>query len=83
MAMFSSDNSHAIDWHLVHIGVCVVSSLAQSGRRTRTRDWVGGQGFAMRGAGGIVMEATAVMPDGCISPGDAGLWMDSQIPPLR
>jgi len=41
------------------------------------------QGFATRGAGGIVMEATAVVPEGRISPEDAGLWTDSQIAPLK
>jgi 2,4-dienoyl-CoA reductase-like NADH-dependent reductase (Old Yellow Enzyme family) len=56
----SSDNGHATDWHLVHIG-----------------------GFATRGAGGILMEATAVLPEGRISPEDAGLWTDSQIAPLQ
>ena len=29
------------------------------------------------------MEATAVVPEGRISPEDAGLWMDSQIAPLQ
>ena len=29
------------------------------------------------------MEATAVLPEGRISPEDAGLWMDSQIVPLK
>ena len=29
------------------------------------------------------MEATAVVPEGRISPEDAGLWMDSQIAPLK
>jgi 2,4-dienoyl-CoA reductase-like NADH-dependent reductase (Old Yellow Enzyme family) len=42
-----------------------------------------GQGFATRGAGGIFMEATAVVPEGRISPEDAGLWTDSQIAPLK
>jgi 2,4-dienoyl-CoA reductase-like NADH-dependent reductase (Old Yellow Enzyme family) len=42
-----------------------------------------GQGFATRGAGGILMEATAVVPEGRISPEDAGLWTDSQIAPLK
>ncbi|KAI9465023.1 FMN-linked oxidoreductase [Lactarius psammicola] len=60
MCQYSSDNGHATDWHLMHIG-----------------------GFASRGAGGIVMEATAVVPEGRISPEDAGLWTDSQIAPLR
>jgi 2,4-dienoyl-CoA reductase-like NADH-dependent reductase (Old Yellow Enzyme family) len=60
MCQYSSDNGHATDWHLVHIG-----------------------GFATRGAGCITMEATAVVPEGRISPEDAGLWTDSQIAPLK
>ncbi|KAL5494932.1 hypothetical protein ACEPAI_394 [Sanghuangporus weigelae] len=60
MCQYSSDNGHATDWHLVHIG-----------------------GFATRGVGAICMEAHAVVPEGRISPEDAGLWMDSQIAPLR
>ncbi|KAF9015614.1 NADH:flavin oxidoreductase/NADH oxidase [Cyathus striatus] len=60
MCQYSSDNGHATDWHLVHIG-----------------------GFATRGVGAVCMEATAVVPEGRISPNDAGLWTDSQIEPLR
>jgi 2,4-dienoyl-CoA reductase-like NADH-dependent reductase (Old Yellow Enzyme family) len=60
MCQYSSDNGHATDWHLVHIG-----------------------GFATRGAGGIIMEATTVLSEGRISPEDAGLWTDSQIAPLK
>jgi hypothetical protein len=41
------------------------------------------QGFATRGAGGIIMEATTVLSEGRISPEDAGLWTDSQIAPLK
>jgi len=40
-------------------------------------------GFATRGVGAICMEATAVVPEGRISPEDAGLWTDSQIEPLK
>ncbi|KAL1702722.1 hypothetical protein EV121DRAFT_261744 [Schizophyllum commune] len=40
-------------------------------------------GFATRGVGAIIMEATAVVPEGRISPEDAGLWTDSQIAPLK
>jgi 2,4-dienoyl-CoA reductase-like NADH-dependent reductase (Old Yellow Enzyme family) len=40
-------------------------------------------GFATRGAGAIIAEATAVTPEGRISPEDAGLWQNSQIAPLR
>ncbi|ESZ97138.1 hypothetical protein SBOR_2496 [Sclerotinia borealis F-4128] len=35
--------------------------------------------FAYRGASLTIIEATAVRPEGRISPGDAGLWKDSQI----
>ncbi|PIL31794.1 hypothetical protein GSI_06498 [Ganoderma sinense ZZ0214-1] len=60
MCQYSSDNGHATDWHLVHIG-----------------------GLATRGVGAICMEATSVVPEGRISPQDAGLWTDSQIAPLK
>lgn len=60
MCQYSSDNGHATDWHLVHIG-----------------------SFATRGAGAICMEATAVVPEGRISPEDAGIWTDTQIPQLK
>ncbi|KAJ8516136.1 hypothetical protein ONZ45_g6518 [Pleurotus djamor] len=41
------------------------------------------KGFATRGVGAIIMEATAVVPEGRISPEDAGLWTDTQIEPLK
>ena len=37
---------------------------------------------AVGGAGLMILEATAVMPEGRISPGDLGLWNDAQIEPL-
>lgn len=37
---------------------------------------------AVGGAGLVIVEATAVEPIGRISPQDAGIWTDSQIPPL-
>ncbi len=37
---------------------------------------------AVGGAGLVVMEATAVTPEGRISDGDHGLWKDAQIEPL-
>ena len=36
--------------------------------------------FALGGAGLVIAEATAVHPQGRISPFDAGLWSDAQIP---
>jgi hypothetical protein len=82
MCQYSSDNGHATDWHLVHIGVRI--ALHDKGR-CGFDGWGtdGEQGFASRGAGGIIVEATAVVPEGRISPEDAGLWTDSQIGPLK
>lgn len=39
--------------------------------------------FAFRGASLTIIEATAVTPEGRISPEDAGLWQDSQIAPIK
>ncbi|CAI2164345.1 9661_t:CDS:1 [Funneliformis geosporum] len=39
--------------------------------------------FALRGAGLIMVEATAVTPEGRLSPQDSGLWKDEQIAPLK
>lgn len=38
---------------------------------------------AAGGAGLVIAEATAVTPDGRISPEDLGLWSDDQVEPLR
>ncbi len=38
---------------------------------------------AAGGAGLIIQEATAVLPEGRISPGDLGLWSDDHIPALK
>jgi 2,4-dienoyl-CoA reductase-like NADH-dependent reductase (Old Yellow Enzyme family) len=37
---------------------------------------------AVGGAGLMIVEATAVLPEGRISPGDLGLWDDRQVEPL-
>ncbi|KAL2256290.1 hypothetical protein VTK26DRAFT_1889 [Humicola hyalothermophila] len=60
MCMFSADDGHLTDFHLVHLGQ-----------------------FALRGAALTIIEATAVTPNGRISPEDSGLWKDSQIAPLK
>lgn len=60
MCQYSSENGHASDWHLVHLG---------------TR--------AAGGAGLVMMEATAVNPEGRISPQDNGIYLDSHIPKLK
>lgn len=39
--------------------------------------------FAARGAGLSIVEASAVLPNGRISPEDAGLWAASHVAPLR
>ncbi len=38
---------------------------------------------AVGGAGLVIMEATAVVPEGRISPYDLGLWQDGQVEPLK
>ena len=40
-------------------------------------------GIVSRGPGLAFVEATAVTPEGRITPEDAGLWKDSQIEPFR
>jgi 2,4-dienoyl-CoA reductase-like NADH-dependent reductase (Old Yellow Enzyme family) len=40
------------------------------------------QGFALGGAALVVVEATAVSPQGLISPKDNGIWGDEHIAPL-
>lgn len=39
--------------------------------------------FARGGAGLVIVEATAVLPEGRISPDDLGLWNDTQVAPLK
>lgn len=40
-------------------------------------------GIAQRGPGMMIIEATAVVPEGRITPGCVGLWKDSQIAPMK
>ncbi len=40
-------------------------------------------GFAVGGAGLVMTEATAVSPEGRISPQDLGIWKDEHVPALR
>lgn len=39
--------------------------------------------LAVRGIGAICVEASAVVPEGRITPEDAGIWTDSQIAPMK
>ncbi|MDR1393625.1 MAG: NADH:flavin oxidoreductase/NADH oxidase [Bifidobacteriaceae bacterium] len=61
--------------------MCQYSATAQNGQAT---DWhlMHYGGLAAGGAGLIVVEATAVAPEGRITPWDLGLWDDAQIAPL-
>lgn len=40
-------------------------------------------GIVSRGPALTIIEATAVVPEGRITPADSGLWKDSQIAPLK
>lgn len=61
--------------------MCQYSVLAQNGIAS---DWhvVHYGTRAVGGAGLMILEATAVAPEGRISPADLGLWEDAQIAPL-
>ncbi|KUI67910.1 hypothetical protein VM1G_02600 [Cytospora mali] len=64
----------------------VVSPMCQySADDGHLTDWhlVHAGQYAVRGAGLTVLEASAVLPNGRISPEDSGLWKDSQMAPLR
>ncbi|WP_298064690.1 NADH:flavin oxidoreductase/NADH oxidase [uncultured Rikenella sp.] len=56
-----------------------------SARSGHTSDWhlVHYGSRAVGGAGLVIVEATAVRPEGRITPDDLGLWDDSHIPGLR
>ncbi len=58
--------------------MCQYSCLAEDGMPS---DWhlVHLGSFARGGAGLVVTEATAVVPEGRISPRDAGIWNDEQV----
>lgn len=57
--------------------MCQYSATSQDGVAT---DWhmVHLGGLARGGAGAVIVEATAVTPEGRISPQDLGLWNDDQ-----
>ncbi len=38
---------------------------------------------AVGGAGAVIVEATAVSPEGRISPADSGIWLDDHVPAFR
>jgi 2,4-dienoyl-CoA reductase-like NADH-dependent reductase (Old Yellow Enzyme family) len=63
----------------------VVSPMCQyTARDGLANDWhlvhLGGR--AIGGAGAVIAEATAVLPEGRISPGDLGLWSEDHVAPL-
>ena len=64
----------------------MISPMCQySARHGLANDWhlVHLGRFAQGGFGLVMVEATAVTPEGRISYGDLGLWQDAQIEPLR
>lgn len=63
----------------------VISPMCQyTATEGRANDWhmVQYGRFAVGCAGMVVFEATAILPEGRITPGDLGLWEDGQIPGL-
>lgn len=67
------------------VGVSPMCMYAVTDRSGRVDDWHVAHyaQFALGGAGLIVTEATAVVPEGRVTPQDAGLWSDEHIPAWR
>ncbi|KAF9245771.1 hypothetical protein BU15DRAFT_85464 [Melanogaster broomeanus] len=65
--------------------IWVAPMCQYSSDRGHATDWhlVHLGGFASRGVGAIIVEATAVVPEGRISPEDLGIWSDSHMEPLK
>jgi 2,4-dienoyl-CoA reductase-like NADH-dependent reductase (Old Yellow Enzyme family) len=64
--------------------ICVSPMCMYSAEQGQANDWhfVHLGAFARGGAGLVLTEATAVSPEGRISPSDLGIWDDAQIEPL-
>src|ERR1022692_1991985 len=89
MCQYSSDNGFPNDWHLVHLGSRAVggavSPMCQySSDNGFPNDWhlvhLGSR--AVGGAGLVMVEATAVTPEGRISPADSGIYLDAHVEPF-
>lgn len=68
----------------LHNRITVSPMCQYSASDGRANDWhfVHYATRAVGGAGLVIMEATAVTPEGRISPQDLGLWSDEQVEPL-
>ncbi|BFZ58769.1 NADH-dependent flavin oxidoreductase [Savitreella phatthalungensis] len=69
----------------IHNRIWVAPMCQYSAHDGHMTDWhlVNVGSYALRGAGLVFIEATAVEPEGRITPEDVGLWKDSQIEPMR
>lgn len=79
LCQYSADDGHLTAWHMAHREF--VFCCSRTTAHLLLNLLVGG--IFTRGPGLTFIEATAVSPVGRISPGDAGLWSDSQIEPIR
>lgn len=64
--------------------IAVAPMCQYSAVEGRATDWhlVHYGGLAQGGSGLVILEATAVLPEGRISPEDLGLWSEDQVEPL-
>jgi 2,4-dienoyl-CoA reductase-like NADH-dependent reductase (Old Yellow Enzyme family) len=62
--------------------MCMYAAISRDGMVTRGHQVHYGQ-FALGGVGLMLTEATAVVPEGRVTPFDAGLWSDAQVEPWR
>src|SRR5688500_3047922 len=77
MCQYSAENGFATPWHMAHrtLPSTLVSAYADGLKTT-----VGG--ILQRGPGHTMIEATAVTPNGRITPQDLGIWSDAHISSL-
>ncbi|KAH8108445.1 hypothetical protein DFH11DRAFT_1632881 [Phellopilus nigrolimitatus] len=77
MCQYSAEEGRMTPWHMAH------RKYSPKNNQTNSADLFPVGGIFTRGPGLTIIEAAAVVPEGRITPEDAGLWSDDQIPPMR
>ena len=92
MCQYSAQNGQLTDWHLAHRtspcarrrpGDCLTNPFASFTNLFALRRFATVGGIFTRGPGLTILEATAIAPEGRITPECSGLWSDEQIAPLQ
>lgn len=77
MCQYSADEGKLTPWHMAH------RESARFSPRYNDLNPSEVGGIVSRGPALTLIEATAVVPEGRITPEDSGLWEDAQIQPIR